>query len=162
MDIEGAFRRNVDGAWAKLRYWSVVNRDVAKCGGGKKFWRIKYTESIIVIGDPEDGRLIAPQLRLMRLESLPGDVDLCQIDRRPIDRRDKRWSPLASWSRRKAATRSRLPTASVPAASGHSLQNVTPYLLQRTLVRGSLYIWHLSRQEQWIRICGCALRTWSG
>jgi hypothetical protein len=33
MDIEGAFRRNVDGAWAKLRYWSVVNRDVAKCGG---------------------------------------------------------------------------------------------------------------------------------
>jgi hypothetical protein len=62
MDIEGAFRRNVDGAWAKLRYWSVVNRDVAKCGGGKKFWRIKYTELIIVIGDPEDSRLIASSI----------------------------------------------------------------------------------------------------
>jgi hypothetical protein len=35
--------------------------------------------SIVSIGDPEDGRLIASQLHLMRLESLSGDVDLDQM-----------------------------------------------------------------------------------
>ena len=90
-DIEDTVWRNIDGLWAKLRYRSVVNREVAKCCGGKKFGHIKYTGSIVVIGDPEDSRLIAPQLHLMWLESLPGDVNLEQIGRRPIGRRDKRW-----------------------------------------------------------------------
>jgi hypothetical protein len=99
----------------------VVDRDVAKRGGRKKFGRIKYAWSIVSIGDPEDGRLIASQLHLMRLESLSCDMDLDQIDRRPIDRRDKRLIPLARGVRRAAFCATTLPTAPVPAARGHSL-----------------------------------------
>lgn len=63
--------------------------------GRKKLGRIEYTRSIVGIGDPEDGGLTAPQLHLMRLESLSGDADLDWSGCRPIDRLDNRLILLA-------------------------------------------------------------------
>ena len=123
-DIEDAVWRNVDGGWAKFRYRLVVEHDATKRCRRGKFGRIKYAWSIVSIGDPEDGRLIAPQLHLLRFESLPGDVDLDQIGRRPIDGRDKRWIPLTCWSRRKQRAAPGCQQRQCRQQAGIPLQNV--------------------------------------